>query len=70
MEQENTNNNILSLISLILSILSFFITMFLFSGLAVVFGLLEKKKTTMTYIGITIGAISFLRDFIIIASYL
>ena len=72
MEQENQvqSTGSLSVISFILAILSFFITTFVFSGIAILLGALEPKKTGLTYAGIIIGCISFFIDILIIASYM
>ncbi len=59
----------LSLLSIILSILSFFIGNFILNTLGIVFGIVEPKKSIISYLGIVIGVISFINDKLIFASY-
>jgi uncharacterized protein YqhQ len=62
-------SKILSILSLVFSIISFFAGMFIFSIIGIVLGLVEEEKTGLTYAGIILGVISFLIDVSIIASY-
>jgi hypothetical protein len=67
-EQQNSIGP-LSLLSIILSILSFFIGNFILNTLGIVFGIVEPKKSIVSYLGIIIGVISFINDILIFASY-
>jgi hypothetical protein len=60
----------LSVVALVLSILSFFATMFVFGALAVIFALVEQKKSAITWIALVLGILSLINDFFIIASYM
>jgi hypothetical protein len=60
---------VLSLLSIILSIISFFIGNFIFNTLGIILGLVEPKKSFASYLGIIIGIVSFINDLLIFSSY-
>lgn len=68
-QKQEVSGGGLSIASLVLGIISFFVGMFVLSGVGLLLGSLEKKKTGLTIFAIILNIASLIFDVIILASY-